>query len=471
MSKRQLFHLTDVHFECPTYLDADGRLFTRPANNIPLIKWPNGAWCSPANTFMRELFEKGLSRRNRGGTLAVAASNISHLLRFCWQRRLDLHHLTDNDFYNFIGSLLAQTSDPGSKQKARSSTTVITIGRTCLQLLDSVARHRNDVQLIGTEGRIRAELRKFELRPAGRGSKRPARTVEYWHHAALPTAEVKKRRLPISSKNIELLRMAVGTTSASSHHRMRRHVVLKLLEITGARRGEIAEIRVEWVTDAAQMEWPMLRVPTFKRREQSTTRLIPVSKSDLAFIVRYMEFYRASIMRRYFKRKLDHGYLLVSETSGEALRPNSLTQDIKQLALSAGIVERACPHMFRHRFLTKLFVALIEQHEAETPDQFRKLLLDSEQLKRKVAEWSGHSNLDSLSHYIDLAFDEVGDFKRVYDLVGVGIALDSFLGTLEAEAQSLSRGEEPSVVVERLLLQIADLSLDLKAQKEAAAVR
>ena len=96
------------------------------------------------------------------------------------------------------------------------------------------------------------------------------------------------------------------------------------------------------------------------------------------------------------------------------------------------------------------------------------MLIDGESLKRKVLEWSGQSSIESLDHYIDLAFDEVGDYKRTYDLTNVGITLDSFRGTLEAEVQALNDGEAPILVARRLLTEIEALKQSLRlADSEA----
>jgi hypothetical protein len=113
----QLYGLTERSFQAPHYVDHDGRLRLRQGDNIPLVVWPDGSWCHAANRFMREQFEKGLSRRNRGGSLAVAAAQITHLIRFCYQRRVDPSDLTDNQFREFMAYLMAEMSRsrPGQK--------------------------------------------------------------------------------------------------------------------------------------------------------------------------------------------------------------------------------------------------------------------------------------------------------------------------------------------------------------------
>jgi integrase len=297
---------------------------------------------------------------------------------------------------------------------------------------------------------------------------RTIKKVSYWDHHSFPEPSALKRRLPISTANIEKLRQAVGTMSTSPHQRMRRHCTLKLLEVTGARRGEIALIETQFVKNAGEMEMPMLRVPTLKKRRSSPPyRFVPISRSDIEFIMQYVEVHRRAVVRRKLRGQSDHGFLLVGE-DGMPYQPNSITQEVRKLARHAGIDEVACPHMFRHRFFTKLFVALIEQHQSENPDCFRQLLIDGESLKRKVLEWSGQSSIESLDHYIDLAFDEIGNYKKVYNLANVGLALDSFQGTLEAEMQAIGQGEAPFLVAERLIRQITSLRNALDAAKAVA---
>lgn len=215
------------------------------------------------------------------------------------------------------------------------------------------------------------------------------------------------------------------------------------------------------------MEYPMLRVLTLKKKTRRY-RLIPVPRADLVFIRQYLLYHRAPTMRLRRPGMPEHGILLVSEVDGEALRTNTLTQEISLLANAAGLAENACPHMFRHRFLTKIFVALIEQHKVENADEFRRLLLDTETLKRKVAEWTDHSDLATLDRYIDLAFEEIGNFRRIYNLTNAGIAVDSFVGLLHTQIEELKLGASALLVAERLVAIADALKVDLEAAKSVA---
>ena len=121
----------------------------------------------------------------------------------------------------------------------------------------------------------------------------------------------------------------------------------------------------------------------------------------------------------------DHGYVFISETNGKPIKAQTISQEIYALAKTAGIEEKAHAHMFRHRFITKIFVALIEQHTFNNVDDFRRALLDTESLKQKVQQWTGHTNPASLEIYINLAFEEVSNFKKTYDTINLSRVVDS----------------------------------------------
>ncbi|VEB96828.1 Site-specific recombinase XerD [Cedecea lapagei] len=142
--------------------------------------------------------------------------------------------------------------------------------------------------------------------------------------------------------------------------------------------------------------------------------------------------------------KEDLGYLLISETTGLRLTPETLTNELLLLAKTAKIEEQACAHMFRHRFITKLFVALIEQHEYENRDEFRRALLDGETLKRKVQEFTGHTSISSLEPYIHLAFEEVTNFGATLDLIKARLVVESLQSNLKDVVFELSQGRSPS---------------------------
>jgi hypothetical protein len=115
--------------------------------------------------------------------------------------------------------------------------------------------------------------------------------------------------------------------------------------------------------------------------------------------------------------------------------------------------------MFRHRFITKLFVSLIEQHTYENEDDFRRALLDGESLKRKVQEYTGHTSIKSLEPYIHLAFEEVAKFGSTLHLIKAKRAVESLQSNLKDIILELDQGRSPTELCS-LLRGYIDLTLE-----------
>ena len=401
--------------------------------------------------YMLDLYKRGLSRKNGGGTLFTYAANISHLIRYCWQRRIDPIDLTDDQFTQFVLSLMSQRRRRKPEVAARDANSVIAIGRNSLDFLASVGRHACDDGFLGPQGRICCEQREFVVRQSASRRSGPPLIRKYWHHRALPPPDPKKGRMPISSDLIDKLRAAVEPASKTTHLRKRRYVTIKLLEITGGRRAEVAAITVAAIRAAAGIENPMLLIPTLKKQGgRGESRLIPIHPHDVRSLIEYIDVNRARVIRRTCGTPKDDGILLINGKTGKPIKAATITKEIRLLAAEAGIVAQACPHMFRHRFITKLFVALIQAHNCTNEGEFRKLLLDGFTLKEKVREWTGHAAIESLDPYIHLAFDEISNFKRTYDLVSTKLVVESFSATIDqavAELTNAHRNGEPQAPI------------------------
>lgn len=459
-TKSKLYQVTATAFEFPSHVDMKHRVITTEAGNIPMISWPDGSWCLQANVYMLDLYYRGLSRKNRGGTLLTYAANISHLLRYIFNNKFDLANLTDNQFSFFIKTLQAEKRDHQPSVSVRDSNSVIAIGRNCLDFLATVGRLYQNENFISPRGQIRAEQKEFSLKQDSGRRSQGKLIRKYWHHRAFPSPSPKNKRLPISTVNVEKLRQIIQTESKSTFQRKRRYVMLKLLEITGGRRSEVSALTCNSVYQASKTN--MLEILTAKRSGgKEEFRFIPIASHDVAFLIEFIEKNRRSIIRSTCGNKNDDGYLLISQTHGLGLRANTITQEIATLSKAAGIKEKSCPHMFRHRFITKLFVALIEQHKFENTDSFRRALLDTERIKQIVQQWTGHSNLDSLNIYINLAFDEVANFKDTYNIVNTKRVVQSFKGTLNQIQTELKNGGSLIEISDRLNKLVGEFKEDL----------
>lgn len=408
---------------------------------------------------MLQLYRRGLSRTNRGGTLLAYGTNVSHLIRYCHQNDIRFIDLTDSHFTLFVKTLQGQRSGSLVETVVRSANTVIAIGRTCLDFLRCTAEFHGEQDLIAANGRIRAERKVYKVRGAsGREMVR-----NYWHHHSFPTEDVKKRRLPVASDYIGRMRDAVFDISSSIYLRKRRYIMIRLLESTGGRRSEVAGITVQSVIEAAQMKEPYLRMPTTKQRGgRSLYRFVPVSRQDVHILLEFISKNRARIIRKSCGSSHDKGFLLVSQSTGAGLVPNTITQEVRLLRVAAGIDAQVCAHMFRHRFITKLFVTLIEQHEVGNPDAFRRALLEGNALKQKIQQFSGHATLQSLDVYINLAFEELSGFKATYDVFRAKQALESARASLKCIQEDLALGLSSQQTVEQLDQFMCLLAADLE---------
>ena len=89
--------------------------------------------------------------------------------------------------------------------------------------------------------------------------------------------------------------------------------------------------------------------------------------------------------------------------------------------------------MFRHRFITNLFIQLIKQYDIQNKDQFRNSLMDLENLKVYIQQATGHKNVNSLENYIDIAKSELTNMDNVVDNLLEEINIES----VEKEKQRL----------------------------------
>ncbi|WP_081268196.1 tyrosine-type recombinase/integrase [Variovorax paradoxus] len=437
----QLFHLTRPDFMLPVLTDEKRHVSTIPAEKIPTIMWPDGRWCFPANLYMLSLFKRGLSRKGRGGTLAAYAASLSPLLRYCFSRGVELHELSDGQFSDFVGGLREERRATDNV-RLRDDNSVLAIGRTCLGFLSYVAEFREDPTLLGPKGRIRAYKVAIRRPKHTRFDKEADTDSVRWHHDSFPTADPKLRRLPISADTIKRLRTAIFPCSASIYQRKRRYAMLRVLEITGGRRMEVAALQVESVYAALKSPKNELKLLTVKRKgDKEHFRYVPVGRADLVSLMEFIEVNRQSVIRRTCGRAKDHGYVFVNERTGMPLNANTVTQEIHLLAKHAGIKEVTCPHMFRHRFITKIFLSLIERYDFENGDDFRKALLETNELKIRLQQWTGHSRLQSLDRYIDLAFGELNEVSKPVEKLRDSIEVDAIRMGLERLAENLEEGD------------------------------
>ncbi|SBW83728.1 hypothetical protein PVE_R1G5849 [Pseudomonas veronii 1YdBTEX2] len=437
----KLYRLTSEHFQLPLALLPDQTYIYNSASYIPMLRYPNGAWCHYSNCYMHSLYRKGLSRNNKGGTLKTYAGNISHLLRFCSNNAIDISQMTDSLFILFMQTLLNDKKSLSTTHAARSKTSILTIGKNCIDLLAYIGQITGRDEFVGKDGVIKAEKLKAEIN-IGEGRKRI--TKYYWYHRSFPEPSPDKKRFPITEANSNaIITAAAGTEDLFL--RKRRFVMLKLLAHTGCRRSELVSITTHDVYAALHDPTIGLKLMTAKKRGNSIHhRYLPISIPDLKFLVSYIEFNRIPKIKSLGVE--DDGLLFISARTGKGLMPNTITQEISELARLADINERLSPHMYRHRFITQYFIKLIIQHDFNNPDEFRNLLINTESFKREVQQWTGHTNINSLDNYIHLAFSDISNRNEVVEAAIRSEHISSLLQTVRMAQAEIKAGYSSSSI-------------------------
>lgn len=376
-------------------------------DNIPILFWPDGRYCLEPSLFIFYLFTKGLSNLGGGGSLVTYAAYLSHLVRYCYNSRIDFCKMSNARFTMLMKSLRTETiSSRNDAPRRRRRLTIIRMGRVFLTFFGFVGSLHGIVDM--PEIRIGAERRRSSF---------PTRygwiVSEYWHHRSFPTSDEIRRRRPLPDKSVNALFETNSKMRASTYIRKRRYVMLLLLRATGCRRIEVAMLRVSAIRVALkqQGELVMLSLPNVKQHGVRI-RKVPISRGDLLQIEKYIKFERPTALQNRHAQGRDNGFLLLNERTGAPLTPNTISSEFSTLAKAAGLTGPACAHMLRHRYLVKLFVELIVESGVRDEAQFRGLLFSTSTLAFKLRERSGHMSDDGVEWYTKLALSELLHLER-----------------------------------------------------------
>ncbi|MBH3348905.1 site-specific integrase [Pseudomonas putida] len=418
---------------------ARGEAHRRNIVGLSHVSWPHRRPCNEANLYILSLLKRpgrggaGLSTNGEsGGSIGEHAYKISHLVRYCFKNSIAFHELVDGDFYKFIKELRLEVTEKGEPKK--SENTVNAVGRSCIGFLEFVGRLYGVANFVSADGIIKASEKEHVIYEGGKKKVR-----YYWTHGSLSLGERENKRNPIPRTDIKDLRMAIDDIGSGDFVVVRRHTMIAALVNLGGRRSEIGLLTVASVKQALSEADPMLELPTLKRG--GGTRKIPVSRVFLQQVDQFIDDWRGPLVRKKYGAK-DHGYVFISETDGGHYAPRNITNEIRMLRKFAGIERQVCAHMFRHAFITNLFVLLIERHKIESPDEFRALLIDGGKLKSEVLKWTGGKSVDSLDTYIDLAFEEASGFGSIVDSVVVVRSTRLFLDEAKYLLDRLSKSRD-----------------------------
>lgn len=395
-------------FEQWDHLGLDRKLVFRKPVDIPFITYSNHTPCYEANAYMQILVSRGLKE----DTLRGYAHDIIHLVRFIETQSFlnQFSQLTDSTFKLFVQSLQAERAPFGELK--RKNNTVIKIAHTCLKFLLFVQDFHDLSHFIGKgkENSIRIQEKVYKRKQEGYNGFFEDVKVS---HTAIPNEGDTVKRHPVSVESA--LRVWDFVSRQKDKDKRRRDMALyAAMEQLGARVKELCLIKLSDYETARRSG--MLKLTTLKRRDDISTRMIPVPHVFLSLVAGYIKT-RKKIMRQ---KKVQHDFLFISLTSGQPLSPDSWTKYINKWKKELDIKGEVHPHLWRHAFITdKLKELILATKNVNDKDDFRKHILHTHTFKLQLQQWTGHRSLSSLDIYINLAFAEINGYTKVYNAVSL----------------------------------------------------
>ncbi|EHD0093221.1 site-specific integrase [Vibrio vulnificus] len=400
-------------FEQWSHLGFDGKLIFRKSLDIPFITYSNHVPCYEANAYIHKLIVRNL----KSDTIRGYAHDIIHLVHFIEKQPLlsQFSQLTDATFTLFIQSLQAERTPLGELKRKNNS--VIKVAHTCLDFLQFVQDFHDLSSFIGKDKGNSIQILEKPYKRKQEGHKGFIEGVKVTH-TSVPTKDEIKKRHPVSGD--DALRVWEFIKSQKNKDKRRRDMALYTsMEQLGARVSELHLIKMTDYEEARRTG--MLTLTTLKRKDDNTTRKIPVPHLLLSVIADYIKI-RKKVMK---KKKAKHDYLFISLKTGQPLSADSWTTYMNLWKKELGIEGELHPHLWRHAFITdKLKELILATKEVNDKDDFRKHLLHTQTFKMQLQQWTGHTILSSLDVYIDLAFADIHGYTEVYNAASLKSSVD-----------------------------------------------
>ncbi len=427
MASKQLFCLCrKAVLPSHAHFDPLGKSFhgvTEVVDAVFAMYWPDGRPCVYAEMFLLEKGRRLKLRSNDGGSLKVVASDLSHLVRFCWEVGIEFWDLHDDNFYQFVQSLRAEKKCVGSAVKRRNDNTVARVIDTAIEFLIWLQTHVvHDRNIVGPR-RIAPQISLLEKKLSNRRGEHSL-SLKY---PFTPTPDAADPKKPLTSHLRNLLWDGVKTlcykaqknldVDQRNYLRARRELLLLLFEATGCRPGEAAMLSASDNENCVSKG--KITLVTMKRRKGiDPKRCIPLDKETAIKLEVFIHKHRRELLQRLRGQKVEvrpQDKVFLGCRTGAPITGSSLIKEFQRVAAASGIDERACLSMFRHRFVTNMVKLHLIAFSQSHPGATRALISEGDYrtILRRVATFTGHGSEDSLFHYIDWAWEELEVFDYV----------------------------------------------------------
>jgi site-specific recombinase XerD len=395
---------------------------------FPIMYWPSGKPCEPVNMYFLDI-----AHEVTGNSLRTYAAELSHLVRYCCENAISIEQLTNAHFHALSKHLQDEKSLRNPLERARNNNTVRSILSRSIRFL---LWYQKEILLLLRTPLIGERSLSPQIsinRIKNDKSKTKNTQISYYYtHSSMPTQVSREPKRPIALPVIEdiqksIYRLSVlGERNAKfvqryrnksefllaqlEYMKARRLFMIWMMLHTGLRPSELVEMSVS--EHASILTTQTLKLPTKKRRKiVAPIRSFPILLNAATVVHRYL------IARSTYCETLkgaggepNPGNSFFLTMNGEPIKKSSLEKDFERLAADAGYKDvQVCLSMFRHRFITYEVTAHLKEF-IKNSGKSRQMMtsVDYESILKRVATKTGHGSVDSLWHYIDLAWEELG---------------------------------------------------------------
>lgn len=437
---------------------------------FPFVYWPSHKPCEPINMYLLDI-----SHEVTGDSLKTYAAELSHLVRYCGEMNVAIENLSDADIHELSRKLQMERSCRHPLERARNNNTVRTILSQTIRFLQWYQESYMlliHTPLIGE----RKVSPKITIKKISNERSRGKEWLSgyYYTHSAMPSSESREPKRPIALPIIEDIqrciykqsvvvdRSAERTKHNKNYHeilraqleylRARRTFMIWMMMRTGLRPSELVEMSVQDHENILTTK--SLIIPTKKRRKiTAPMRRLPITLDAATVVYRYLLSRTAyTNALKNARKEFSPSVAFFLSLDGEPIKKTSLEKDFERMAARAGYRGvQACLSMFRHRFITyEVTVHLREFIDKSGKSRQMMTDIDYESILKRVSAKTGHGSVQSLWHYIDLAWEEQGVWAVTDRALARHQALDQLFSDalllkheLESSGKRLSKDFQP----------------------------
>ena len=403
------------------------------------FNWPDGLACFPVEMFLSNISDTKGIKKSDGGTVGTYATDLTHIVRYCYDAKVQFHELRMADIDELIRSLVAEKRPNGRRSRNNDTIKNGIIPKVVAFLKWLQIEHYPRLNLIGVDTRtVRYQIKLKTVQKTSRNGRNFGKAEVFPTKLPRSTPQLKT---PISSGVINQLWDTLNDTKNEmrlndrllnlfdekdqraqlDYMYHRRRFQLTMLEATGLRPQEL--VQIEYANNIELIENYKIKIPTLKR-EEGRFRVIPLERGVAIKVQLFMEVHRKRLIERLIKYGLitnentvDDCIFLGSD-SAKQVQPDAAYQEFRRLNLRAGVEVKSCQSMFRHRFITNMVKIHLISFMDKNPikNKYNVNEHDYRTILRKVAGFTDHKDPKSLLSYIDLAWDELDVFSYAYEV-------------------------------------------------------